>query len=152
MLGSGGTIKANRKFVENEKDFFICYADNITTINLENMVKAHNSHDKTVTIGVFQTNDPSSCGIVETGKDDIVLDFQEKPKHPKSNLAAAGIYLARKKIFDYFPDKDVFDLGFDILPKMVGDMVAYKIREYFLDIGTIANYEKANDDFRSKKT
>jgi len=148
LLGSGGTIKANSEFVEGDESFFICYADNLTAANLNDMQKTHKSHSKTLTLGVFSTDNPGSCGIVEVDKNNIVKSFIEKPKNPKTNLAAAGVYIARKNIFDYFPDKKIFDLGHDVFPKMIDDMVAYKINEYFLDIGTMENYKKANEEFR----
>ena len=148
LLGSGGTIKANKDFIQGEDSFFICYADNLTTADLRSMIKTHATHKKALTMGVFETDEPCSCGIIEVGEDDTILSFEEKPERPKSNLAAAGIYIARRRIFDYFPEKKIFDLGFDVLHKMIGNMVAHRIREYFLDIGTIANYEKANRDFQ----
>ena len=67
---------------------------------------------------------------------------------PLSNRAAAGIYVADIKIFDYFPEHNntsVLDLGFDVIPKLVGKMRNYSI-EKLIDIGTFDNYRKAKGD------
>jgi NDP-sugar pyrophosphorylase family protein len=51
--------------------------------------------------------------------------------------------IAGPEIFDFLPAQRPADLGFDVLPKMIGKMAAYKISEYLLDIGTISNYQHA---------
>jgi mannose-1-phosphate guanylyltransferase len=144
LLGSGGTIKANKKFVVEVESFFICYADNLTEVDLKTMEAEHFSNRKAVTIGVFRTNTPQDCGVFELSKNNEVIGFEEKPAQPKSDLAAAGIYIARKEIFDFFPKRKIFDLGKDIFPKMIDQIAIYEIKEYHIDIGTIEKYNRAN--------
>jgi len=145
LLGSGGTIKANKSFIENEDNFFICYADNFTAVDLGAMEARHLSNKKAITIGVFRSDSPQACGIFELGRDNKVIGFEEKPAQPKSNLAAAGIYITSREIFDFFPERKNFDLGNDVFPKMIDRIGIYEIREYHIDIGTIENYNKANE-------
>jgi len=76
-----------------------------------------------------------------------VVDFVEKPDHPKSDLANAGVYIASPEIFDYIPKREVVDLGFDVLPQLARKMYGYLIREYLLDVGTWENYKKAQKEF-----
>jgi NDP-sugar pyrophosphorylase family protein len=107
-----------------------------------------------VTFGVFRAPIPERCGIAETDDSGIVTTFIEKPVNPKSNLAAAGIYIADQRIFDAFPkypasNDIILDLGYDIFPKMAGKMKIYEIDE-LIDIGTPEAYEAANRAWQNK--
>jgi len=143
LLGSAGTIRNNFDFVCKEQDFLICYADNLTNINLTKMKDFHESTQPILTLGLFYTNNPTKCGIAEIAEDQTIIGFVEKPAQPKSNLAGAGIYIANHEIWHYLPDRQPADFGYDVLPQLVGRMKGYFIKEYFIDIGTIENYEKA---------
>ncbi|MEN6568369.1 MAG: nucleotidyltransferase family protein [Veillonellales bacterium] len=150
LLGSGGTVKKNADFVSNEKDFLICYADNLTCLNISKLLSFHASHPDVLTMGLFLAGNPGQCGIAVMNPDNVITKFSEKPVNPKSNLANAGIYAADQRLFDYFPaEKPVFDFGYDILPLLIGKMRGYRIREYLLDIGTWENYKKANEDWKN---
>lgn len=148
LLGSAGTIRANMDFVENEEEFLIIYADNLTNINLEKMTAFHHEKNADVTIGTFYTNTPQQCGIIEVDSSSKVISFEEKPEHPKSNHANAGIYIMKSSALDYFKDESRKDIGMDVLPKLIHKMYGYPIKEYLRDIGTIDNYKKANEDFK----
>lgn len=148
LLGSGGTVLDNRSFVENEEEFFICYADNLTNVDLASMMSFHKKNQALLTMGLFHTNNPKACGIAECDIEGKIQDFVEKPEQPKSNLANAGIYIANKKIYDYIPHRSFVDFGKDVLPALVGKMYGYPIKEYLLDVGTWPNYEKAQKEWR----
>jgi mannose-1-phosphate guanylyltransferase len=147
LLGSGGTLLANRDWVADGKPFFIIYGDNLTNVNLSKMYDYHRQHDQPVTLSVFNANEPERCGIVEIDKDCLIVGFVEKPVKPRSNMSAAGIYVADQRIFDLFPENSEsirpLDLGFHLLPNMLGKMKAYFIKEFLIDIGTPDSYEKA---------
>ncbi|SFR99053.1 nucleotidyltransferase family protein [Anaeromicropila populeti] len=150
LLGSAGTIRENINYVENEEDFYIVNADNITNINLEKMLAYHKEKHSDFTLGIFHTNKPGECGIVEVGKGNRVTDFIEKPDCPKSNLANAGIYIVNKAALPCFRKEQNVDIGKDVLPQLINNMYAYFVKEYLLDIGTPDNYEKANREFMDK--
>ncbi len=154
LLGSLGTILKNRKFVMDEEDFFIFYADNLTNVNLTEMYWAHKKSGLPFTMGLFRTNDPKSCGIAELDKNNRVIDFVEKPQHPKSDLANAGIYIMKPELLDRlsFPENKLLDIGFDLLPLLKNKMLGYEIRDFLLDIGTHKNYNLANNLLRENKT
>jgi mannose-1-phosphate guanylyltransferase len=147
LLGSAGTIWANKNWLSDENPFFILYADNLTNIDLNKMWRYHKDNKSILTLGVLKTKNPKECGIVENDKDNIVTSFLEKPSNPKSNLAAAGIYIADKEILRYFPRQssngDPLDLGYDVLPNLIGKMKTYKINELLIDIGTMESFQKA---------
>jgi len=147
LLGSAGTVLANREFVAGQRCFIIAYADNLTNVDLGRMVEFHLGHKGVLTMGLFRTNRPRECGIAELGKDGLIGSFVEKPAEPRSDLANAGIYIASREIFDYIPRKEPVDFGFDVLPKLVGRMYGYEIKEYLMDIGTLENYARANREW-----
>lgn len=144
LLGSAGTVARNREFVKGEQDFFIVYADNLTNVSLSALLEFHQSRPSLFSTYLYETNTPTQKGIVvierETGK---VLEFQEKPSEPKSNLAHAGISVANRKIFELMTEKVPLDFGFDVMPKLIGAMYALKAEGYIRDIGTLRDLEEA---------
>ncbi len=143
LLGSAGTLAENRKFVTGEESFFVLYADVLTNVDLRRMLLFHAQKGLPATLGVYQVPDPSRCGIVTMDENAVISNFIEKPMHPASNWAFAGVMVAGPALFDFLPDELPADLGFNVLPRMVGKMAAYAIAEYLLDIGTISNYQHA---------
>jgi mannose-1-phosphate guanylyltransferase len=151
LLGSGGTIKKNWDFVKRENVFFIFYADNLTNINLKKMVKFHQAHNTDFTLAVFKVPNPHECGIIEMDENSSVISFVEKPANPTSNFAFAGIMISSPKLIHYFPDKDIFDLGHDVLPGVAGNASGYVIDDYLLDIGTPEKLNQAENDMKNGK-
>jgi mannose-1-phosphate guanylyltransferase len=136
-LGSAGTVLANRAFVGGESSFFVLYADNLTRVDLTRARAFHETHEGVLTMGVFQAPRPEQAGIVRLGHAGRVEAYEEKPRHPSSPLANAGMYLARPALFDAIPTRPgVVDFGYDVLPALVGRMFGYEISEYLADIGT----------------
>lgn len=152
LLGSGGTIRANRDFVRGEKDFLICYADNLTDADLTAFRRYHGEHGAPLTMALFHTNVPKQCGIAETDGTGRIVAFTEKPAEPKSDLANAGMYMADQRVFDYLDgDEPVLDFGKDVLPKLVGKMYGWNTDGYLIDIGTMENYKRANEEWTHDK-
>jgi mannose-1-phosphate guanylyltransferase len=151
LLGSAGTIWQNRSFVADQDDFIIAYADNLTNLDLTKMIDFHrNFHSMggVLTMGLMRAPDPTACGIVTLDTNGRIVDFVEKPRHPQSDLANGGIYIAAREIFDAFSEAqrramDVFDLGHHLLPLLAGKMYGYEIGAYLKDIGTPQAYQTA---------
>jgi len=148
LLGSGGTIAANADFIRQERDFYILYADNLTNVNLESLLKYHRAHDGVLTMGLFHTPAPDQCGIVELDSRGLITSFVEKPARSRSHLANAGVFVASPKLLAHIPEDQVVDLGHHVLPKLVGHMYGYVIEEYLQDIGTMENYLDALRQWR----
>jgi mannose-1-phosphate guanylyltransferase len=150
LLGSAGTLLANRQWAGNGP-FFIIYGDNLSNINLQNMLDFHNESDQPLTLRVYEGADPRRAGIVTVKDDGIIMTFEEKPLKPKSDIGAGGIYIADKRIFEFFPGADetakgeVLDLSYHVLARMPGHMKAYDSGEFSMDIGTSDAYEKAQE-------
>ena len=96
---------------------------------------------------LFRTDTPETKGIVELDHNKTVISFVEKPREPKSNLANAGIYLAKPWILDLIPDKDTADIGFDLLPQLVHRISGWETGDYLTDIGSIESLAKAEKDW-----
>jgi mannose-1-phosphate guanylyltransferase len=147
LLGSAGTVAANRSFVDGERHFLIVYSDVLTTADLTRLVRFHQRHGTALTIGVTPTDTPREKGTVVIDSDGRVLAFEEKAPHPRSRLANAGIYVARQELFEHLtalrPESGPFDFGHHVLPRMVPKMNALEIHEFLLDIGTPQAYAQA---------
>lgn len=143
LRGSAGTILANRKWVQSEEAFWVFYADVLTAANLKHMLDFHRKRAQLATIGVYRVPDPSRCGIVQLDERGVVRDFVEKPRVPLGDLAFSGLMVSTPAILDLIPDEIPADLGFHVLPKLVGQMSAYQISDFLIDIGTLKTYEIA---------
>lgn len=151
LLGSGGTILDNKKFIPDGESFCICYADNLTDINLKRMVDYHQKHEGILTTALFHTDKPKQCGIAAVNSKGQITEFVEKPESPKSDLANGGIYVADYELINILETNNcgnVLDMGKDILPKLTGAMYAYFMSEYLIDVGTPDNYEKAQREWK----
>lgn len=144
LLGSAGTVRDNRWFVEGERAFFILYADNLTEANLPAMAAFHATHGGPLTMALFRAERPESCGIATLDSAGRVVAFVEKPTRPTSDLANAGIYVAGPDVLDLIPAKGPADFGYHVLPQLVGRMYGFILKGYHLDIGTPEHYARAN--------
>lgn len=147
LLGSGGTLRENKGFIKNEKAFFILYADNLTNYDLTLFYEFHEKKEQLLSMALFTTDTPQICGIAAVDENDIVFSFEEKPKLPKSNQANAGLYIAKPEVIDLIPNLEITDIGFHLLPQLVGKMAGWKSNNYLIDIGTFDNLYKANSEW-----
>jgi mannose-1-phosphate guanylyltransferase len=143
LLGSAGTLLANRSWVRSEELFWVFYADVLNRADLNAMLRFHRLRRPAATLGVYEVPDPHRCGIVYARPDGIVEDFVEKPIKPASNLAFSGLMIGTTDLLDVIPDRVPSDIGFHVLPLLVGRMLAFPIHDYLIDVGTIENYLKA---------
>jgi mannose-1-phosphate guanylyltransferase len=143
LLGSGGTLAENQGFVAGEEAFFVLYGDVLTNVSLADMLAFHRARKLPATLGIHQVPDPTQCGIVTADQDGIVRRFVEKPTRSESNWAFSGVMIATPRIFESVPEQRPADIGFHLLPRLVGQMAAYPISDYLLDIGTLSNYRAA---------
>jgi mannose-1-phosphate guanylyltransferase len=143
LLGSAGTLLANRAWVAKEQCFWIFYADVLTAVDLTAMLASHHAVAPIATLGVYPVPDPARCGIVTLSRDGKVEKFVEKPSHPQSNLAFSGLMLGTPELMEAIPPRVPLDIGFDLLPRLTGRLQGHRINDYVLDIGTPENYALA---------
>jgi len=143
LQGSAGTLAANREWVAAESSFWVLYGDVLTNTHLENMLRFHESHPSAATLGVYRVPDPRRCGIAVVDQGGRIERFLEKPAEPPGNLAFAGLLIGTQALLQEIPPQRPADLGFDVFPRLAGQMFAYPIREFLLDVGTPENYQQA---------
>ena len=143
LLGSAGTLRHNRGWIAAEELFWVFYADVLCQPDLGEMLELHLRRRPTATLGVYEVPDPSRCGIVSTDADGIIQQFVEKPSVPIGNLAFAGVMIAAPEMIEMIPPNGPADIGFHVLPRLIGRMQAFRISSYVIDIGTMENYQTA---------
>lgn len=147
LLGSGGSLRENKDFVSGEENFFILYADNLTNINLTELLEYHKLKEQPFTMALNRVENPYRCGIAELDENGIVTSFVEKPKNPISNLANAGVYIAKPAILEMLPTTKITDIGYDLLPQLIGKMAGWETKDYLIDIGTFENLNRAEREW-----
>jgi mannose-1-phosphate guanylyltransferase len=153
LLGSAGTLLANRHFVDAEDMFLAVNADNLTDFDLGRLIDAHRAGGALATWAVFRAAKPSECGVVEVDDERWVVGFTEKPAEPRSDLANAGLYAFSPQVLDEIQPPLPRDIGFDLLGRLVGRARVVDIGDsYFTDIGTPSALEQARQAWESRAT
>jgi len=150
LLGSAGTLLANRRWVDGEDMFLACYADNLTDFDLRSLIDAHVGRGAIATLTLFHSPNPSAGGVVELDAVGRVTGFVEKPAHPISDLTNAGMYAFHPSVLDEIRDEPPSDIGYDLLPRLVGRAWAVLVEGYFRDIGTAEAYQRARKEWPSR--
>lgn len=143
LLGSAGTLRANRKWVGSEDFFWVFYADVLSRADFSSMLRFHRQRMPAATLGLYEVPDPRRCGIVKMDEKGVIHEFVEKPEKPASNLAFSGLMIGTPELLDVIPEATPTDIGFDVLPKLTGRMLGFHIYDYLIDIGTMENYQHA---------
>jgi mannose-1-phosphate guanylyltransferase len=147
LLGSAGTLIANREWVAGEEFFLACNADNLTDFDVRTLIAAHRDGGEVATLTVFHSENPSAGGVVEIDRDGTVVGFAEKPAEPVSDLVNAGIYAFSQEIFADLDGGLPCDIGYHLLPRLVGRAKAIPVPGYFRDIGTVDAYQLAQKEW-----
>jgi mannose-1-phosphate guanylyltransferase len=150
LLGSAGTLRRHRSWVQDEEFFLVVNADNLTDFDLRSLIDFHSGGDAEATLTVFRAEHPSRCGVVDVDRSGFVTGFTEKPSEPTSNLANAGMYAFNPSVLLEIDDTTPNDIGYRLLPRLVGRARALPVDDYFRDIGTPAAYERAVREWRPK--
>jgi mannose-1-phosphate guanylyltransferase len=147
LLGSAGTLLANRQWVEDDEFFLACNADNLTDFDVRSLIDAHRQHDAIATLTLFHSPQPSAGGVVEIDASGQVIGFVEKPAQPVSDLTNAGIYAFHPSVLGEIDSRPPRDIGYDLLPQLVGRSRAVLVEGYFRDIGTVDAYRRAREEW-----
>jgi mannose-1-phosphate guanylyltransferase len=147
LLGSAGTLAANRRWADSEEFVLACNADNLTDFDLRALVDAHLRHGVVATLTLFHSPNPSAGGVVELDVTGRVTGFTEKPSQPVSDLVNAGMYAFHPSLLDEITGAPPKDIGYDLLPRLVGRARAVLVDGYFRDIGTPEAYQLAREEW-----
>ena len=153
--GTANAIYQNLDFMElyNPEYVLILSGDHIYKMAYEVMLEFHKANNADVSIAVMPVpmEEASRFGVVVTDDNNRITEFQEKPEHPKSNLASMGIYIfswkALKEALVTLKDQSNCDFGKHIIPychEKGEKLVAYEYNGYWKDVGTLGSYWEAN--------
>lgn len=161
--GTADAISQNIDFIDtfSPEYILILSGDHIYKMNYAKMLAAHKAHDADATIAVIEVpiKEASRFGIMNTDENERIIEFEEKPEKPKSNLASMGIYIFNWKLLrklllaDMKNDSSNHDFGKNIIPQLLNDgknLFAYKFNGYWKDVGTIDSLWEANMDLLDK--
>ena len=163
--GTADAISQNIDFIDSHSPEYVLIlsGDHIYKMDYAKMLSYHRAQNADVTIAVLPVpmKEASRFGIMntepETGR---IVEFEEKPAEPKSNLASMGIYIFNWKLLrkmlvaDMKNEESNHDFGKDIIPALLNDdkrLFAYKFKGYWKDVGTIDSLWEANMDLLDKK-
>ncbi len=158
--GTADAIYQNLNFIDMmDPDYvLILSGDHIYTMDYSKMLDVHRANKADATIGVFEVpwDEAPRFGIMNTDSvDGRIIEFEEKPPQPKSNLASMGIYIFNREFLSKYLKADAVkedsehDFGKNIIPAMLGDnarLYSYAFEGYWKDVGTIESLWQANMD------
>jgi mannose-1-phosphate guanylyltransferase len=147
LLGTARTLITNLDFFKDE-DGLLVHADNYCLADFNDFIEAHKRRPLKclMTMMTFRTDKPSLCGIVELNRDGIVIEFHEKVNNPPNNLANGAVYIVSKDMVNMLKNnfKGFSDFSTEVLPLILGRIFSHETKNQFIDIGTLENYNKAN--------
>jgi glucose-1-phosphate adenylyltransferase len=157
--GTANAIYQNLSFIEqyDPEYVLILSGDHIYKMDYSAMLDAHIEKNADITIAVRPVPwaEAPSFGIMNTDSESRILEFEEKPKQPKSNLASMGVYIFTfSQLKKYLTEDNADpnsknDFGKNIIPKMLSDgknLYAYAFEGYWKDVGTISSLWEAHMD------
>ena len=157
--GTADAISQNIDFIDSYDPEYvlILFGDHIYKMNYDKMLEEHKANNADATIAVLEVpwKEASRFGIMNVNSTDRIIEFEEKPKEPKSNLASMGIYIFTWKLLremlvaDMAKEDSHHDFGKDIIPTLLnngGNLHAWRFKGYWKDVGTIDSLWEANMD------
>lgn len=163
--GTANAIYQNIDFIDrfNPDYVLILSGDHIYKMDYDKMLENHKKNAADCTIAVLNVplEEASRFGIMETDAENRIINFEEKPKQPKSTKASMGIYIftwdkLRRYLIEDEADKESSnDFGKNVIPAMLRDrqrMFAYEFDGYWKDVGTISSLWEANMDLLNERS
>lgn len=157
--GTANAIYENIDYLDNigPKNVLILSGDHIYKMDYQKILDLHNETKSDATIAVMEVDwdEAFRFGIMNTDENDTIIEFEEKPEEPKSNLASMGIYIFKWDVLrealinDYNNENSSYDFGKDVIPQLLNEgkkLTAYRFEGYWKDVGTVRSYWEANLD------
>lgn len=150
LLGTGGTMLANRARLAGGA-FFVAHADNLSRFRFGEFLAAHRTRPAgcVMTMMLFRTPTPRTCGIVETDGRGVATAFHEKVQDPPGDLANAAVYLMEPEALDILAmaGEAKPDISLDLIPRCLGRINTWLNDDYHRDIGAPESYAAALGEF-----
>lgn len=149
LLGTAGTLKALLPQLLGE-DLLLAHADNLSWFSLRSFLTAHQNRPQNteLTMMIFETDHPQSCGIVEFDQMGVLRVFHEKVESPPSNLANGAVYLISPEGLERIESlRDMTDFSSQIIPEFLGQIYCWQNKVYHRDIGCLQSLNIAQVEF-----
>ncbi len=145
-MGTAGALTLLNDKQKPSEPFFVMNGDLLTNVNFENMLDFHIKYNAKATMCIREYDFQVPYGVVNINNGKI-LSIEEKPIH--KFFVSAGIYILNNSCIDIIPKNQFYDMPtlFEEMIKNNDNTVSFPIREYWLDIGRIDEYEKANKEY-----
>jgi len=145
-MGTAGALSLLTEKQKPKKPFFVMNGDLLTNINFEHLFDFHLKNKSKATMCVREYDFQVPYGVVNIDKGEIVA-IDEKPVH--KFFVSAGIYMLDETVLDSIPKDEFYDMPtlFELLIENKGKVMSFPLREYWLDIGRLEEYKKANDEY-----
>ena len=147
LLGTAGTIRENADFFKEEQ-VMVIHADNFCTADLKKFIMAHDRRPAgtEITMMTFITDQPETCGIVETNSFGVVTAFHEKVQNPPGNIANGAVYIWEPSVARFISEseRNLRDISRDLIPISLGRINSWPSNGHHIDIGTRDKLHLAN--------
>lgn len=158
--GTADAVRQNIDFIKAHpsKETIILSGDHIYRMDFADMRNFHRRKKADITIGmmVVPKEDIHQFGAGITNKDGRIIEWEEKPKVPRTNLASMGIYIFDTEYLLNLLEEDrkEVDFGMHLIPKAIerDDVFAYPFHDYWRDVGTIQSYWQTNMDLLDEES
>ncbi|MCZ8531819.1 nucleotidyltransferase family protein [Psychrobacillus psychrodurans] len=144
-MGTAGALSLLKEKPNNP--IFVMNGDLLTQVNFEQLLHFHEDTDAIATMCVREYEYQIPYGVIETDGQQLV-SIKEKPV--QRSFVNAGIYVLSPEVFDYIPNGEFYDMPdlFKQLMDKQNNVSAFPVREYWLDIGHMSDFERANSDYK----
>lgn len=148
-LGTAGSV---RQAAESLTDtFLVISGDALTDFDLNKVMEFHKTSQAMATLTLYRVANPLEYGVVVTGEDGRIRQFQEKPSWSEvvTDTINTGIYVLEPSIFEYYERNQVFDFSKDLFPLLLREdkpLYGYVAEGYWTDVGSIEEYVRATRD------
>lgn len=152
-LGTGGAIKNCEPYLRSSR-CYIFNGDIFTNLQLDRMLAQHRHVGAAVTIALYEVEDTSRFGVIETNDAGDITSFTEKPPRElaRSRDINTGVYIFEREVFNWFPSTPC-SVERDIFPTLLEQRVpmhGYREWPYWTDLGTHADYLQAHRDILTR--
>lgn len=158
--GTAHAVYQNIDYIDNYNPDYVLVlsGDHIYKMDYQKMLDFHKEKNAALTVGVIPVplEEASRFGIMNTDETGRIIEFEEKPEHPKNNLASMGIYIfSWPRLKQYLVDnqaknREMLDFGHHVIPAYLRNsenVFAYAFRDYWKDVGTVESLWEANMEF-----
>lgn len=150
-LGTAGSVRHAQSLLAGGEPFLVISGDALTDFDLTSLIAFHKQRGAALTMALSQVPDPLEYGVVNLAADGRVMQFLEKPSWGAvtSDTVNAGVYVVEPEVMQLIGSGERLDWSQDVFPSLMAQgalVYGYVARGYWCDIGTLAEYHRANAD------